>query len=98
MNRSMHGVAEKSKEGFEHLKEDASQLAEDVTRLGHTIQNLAADSLGSVQKKFSGLYESGQDKVAGIEKKIINRVKERPLQTLFMAAGIGFILGWMKGR
>jgi len=95
MNRSMEGMAEKS---MEHLKEDASQLAEDVTRLGHAIQNLASDSLESVQKRVSRLYGSGQDKMAGVEKKIATRVKERPIQALFIAMGIGFALGWMKGK
>ncbi|MCC6272941.1 MAG: DUF883 family protein [Deltaproteobacteria bacterium] len=84
------------KENLENLKDDASQVAEDMVKLGRAIQGLAADSWESVQKKLSDAYAAGQDKVSHLEKKAAARIRERPLQALMIAAGVGFLIGWIK--
>jgi len=98
MSRSFQNAAEHGKESLEDLQQNASQVAGDMLKLGNAIQSLAADSWESVQNKLSDLYASGQDKVVGVEKKLESQIQKRPMQALLVAAGVGFLIGWMKRK
>ncbi|MCE9624035.1 MAG: hypothetical protein K8R69_01075 [Deltaproteobacteria bacterium] len=98
MSRSLQSAAEHGKEPLEDLQQNATQVADDMLKLGNAIQSLAADSWQSVQNKLSELYDSGQHKVASAEKKIEGQIQKRPMQALLVAAGVGFLIGLMKRK
>jgi len=98
MTRSLQSTVEKGKDNLNDLKEDASQVADDMVKLGNAIQGLAADSWENVQKRLSDVYSAGQEKVSRLEKKVAGRIREQPMQALLIAAGIGFLIGWIKRK
>jgi len=71
-------------------------LKDDLQDLGNAAKTIASDSLHSAQEKISGVYERGQDKIADLGSKLEDRTKKYPLQSLLIAAGVGFVLGLMK--
>jgi len=98
MTHAAPSISKKRRDGLGQIKEEVSQIAEDITRVGDSLQNLASDSFQGMEEKFSGLYEAGQRKLSGFEKRVEARIKERPLKALLIVAGIGFLLGWMKRK
>jgi len=98
MSRSLQNTAESREDHVEHLQHNANQVADDMVKLGNAIQSLAADSWGSVQQKLSHLYETSQEKVSGVEKQIEGQIRKRPVQALLIAAGVGFLIGWIKKK
>ena len=98
MNQVAKNALEREKSNVENLRSDASQVADDMMKLGNAIQGLAADSWEGVQRRLSNIYENGQQKVAEAEKRVERTIKERPLQALLLAAGVGFIIGWLKKK
>ena len=98
MTHSLRSSLEKENEGLENVKTEASQVAEDMAKLGAAIQGLAADSWQGVRTKLAEIYETGQGKASNVEKKIASRIRAQPMQALLIAAGVGFVIGWLKRK
>jgi ElaB/YqjD/DUF883 family membrane-anchored ribosome-binding protein len=81
-----------------HLKSVGSDLASDFERLGQATKNIASDSLEAVRDELGGLYKQGQKKVTEVTAQLEGRIQSHPVQTILIAAGIGFIIGWFNRK
>jgi ElaB/YqjD/DUF883 family membrane-anchored ribosome-binding protein len=47
---------------------------------------------------MSGYYEQGRDRAIELEHSLENRIREKPISSLAIAAGLGFLIGmlWMR--
>jgi len=71
-------------------------LKEDLDELRSAAKNIASDTLQSAQDKISDVYERGQEKVSDINGQLKERTRKFPIQSLLIAAGIGFVIGLMR--
>lgn len=85
-------------EGKVKLMEVRSDLASDFERLSQATKNMASDSLAAVKEELGGLYKQGQKKMTKVGGQIEDRIRSHPTQTLLIAAGVGFIIGWFNRR
>ena len=84
----------------EGISEAASAILDDVSKLGKATREAATDSIERVQKNLqknvSALYERGHGKAQAVGTQVEGYVKKYPLRTLMIAAGVGFVLGFLK--
>jgi ElaB/YqjD/DUF883 family membrane-anchored ribosome-binding protein len=82
----------------DQLGKQASEVTEDLRRMGSTVRDAAQAKLGEAGEKAAEYGEQVQDKVHGIACACEQFVRERPLRSLLMAAGIGWLLGRFGNR
>ena len=77
----------------------AKELTEDLQRMGRTVRDAAQAKLGQVGEKAAEYGDQAQDKLHGAACACEQFVRERPLRSVLMAAGIGWLLGrfWKRG-
>jgi len=77
----------------DQLKADIARLKEDLRKIFDDSMSVARAGTGSARasltEKVSGVQERGQEAVKSIEEMI----EERPLTSLAVALGVGFLLG-----
>ena len=84
--------------GKANLNEVGSGLASDFERLGKATKDIASDSLHAVTDELGGIYKQGKKKVMQTKGQLENRIRSHPVQTLLIAAGAGFIIGWLNRK
>jgi Uncharacterized conserved protein len=100
MNRNLQSRAENivDTQDVEKIKEASAEIAEDIKELGNAVRDLASDGLHKVQQKASKLYSRSQDGVKSVERRLEQKVRSKPIQAILIAAGIGFVLGWLRKK
>ena len=71
----------------DQLREQASVVGQDVQELGRIAKSCASE----------GLHQ-GREKVEVWEKQMEDKVREKPMQAILIAAGIGCVLGFLLTR
>lgn len=89
-------------ENIERLRGDIAGLAQSITRYGadktdeyKKRANRAGNDLAKVSQET---LDSLSEELAGLEKALSNRVREKPLQALGIAAGVGFLVAFLARR
>ena len=77
----------------DQLGKQAKEVTEDLQEMGETVRDAAQEKLGQVGEKAAEYCEQAQDKVHGVACACEQFVRERPLRSVLMAAGIGWLLG-----
>ena len=77
----------------DRLGKQAKEVTEDLQEMGGTVRDAAQEKLGQVGEKASEYYEQGRDKVHGVACACEQFLRERPLKSVLIAAGIGWLLG-----
>jgi ElaB/YqjD/DUF883 family membrane-anchored ribosome-binding protein len=80
---------------FEKIRHDLASLREDLAELVKTLTSEAGDEM---PEELRRLYASLSDKGRRTAKTITREVEERPLTTLLLAFGVGFIGGSLLRR
>ncbi len=75
------------------LGKQAKEVTEDLQEMGKTVRNSAREKLGQVGDKASEYYEEGRDRVCGVANACEQFLGKRPLTSVLIAAGIGWLLG-----
>jgi ElaB/YqjD/DUF883 family membrane-anchored ribosome-binding protein len=83
----------------DQLGKQAKEVTEDLQKMGGTVRHAAQEKLRQVGEKAGEYCEHGRDKVHGIACACEQFLRERPLRSILIAAGIGWLLGrFWKGR
>lgn len=82
----------------DRLGKQAMKVKKDLQQMGGTAKDVAEDQLEQVGEIASEYYEQGRDKVHGVACACEQFIRERPLRSVLMAAGIGWLLGRVSRR
>ena len=100
MNRNSND-GESNRKDFEALRRDVTQLAQSVSELA---QNRAAsargqvtDALGAASDQIAQSAAATQEKMMSLEADLESYVRQKPLYSVLVALGVGFLLGKMSG-
>lgn len=89
-------------ENIERLRDDIAGLAQSITRYGADktgeYKNRANQAGKDLAKVSQQTLDSLSEELAGLEKALSTRVREKPLQTLGIAAGVGFLVAFFLAR
>jgi len=78
----------------ELLRATAGQAGEKI----HAARARAEETLRSAKARLAELGEAGVEKAKAAAKATDTYVHENPWQAIGIAAGVGFLIGWMLGR
>ena len=82
----------------DRLEKQAMKEAEDLQGLGGLAGTVAQERLGELCGNAADRYAEGQEKVHQAERRFENFIRERPVTSILIAAGVGLVLGrfWMR--
>lgn len=83
-----------SQQGAE-WKEKARTLGADARELGKITKEIARDAVGSLKGNAVAYYEDGLKHAKSAEKRLEQRIRTKPIETLLIAAGIGLLVGML---
>jgi ElaB/YqjD/DUF883 family membrane-anchored ribosome-binding protein len=75
------------------FRQKAAVLGHDVQELGRISKQVANDTMGLLGDNASGAYEEGMKKARQWEGVLEEKIRQKPVQSLLIAAGIGLFLG-----
>lgn len=65
---------------------------------GKEIRDKAQELMTQGKEVAAEYYEEGRNQVLAWQKQLENQVREKPLQAIFIAAGIGLLYGLLRRR
>jgi ElaB/YqjD/DUF883 family membrane-anchored ribosome-binding protein len=77
----------------DRLNKQAKKATHDLQKIGETVRDAAQERLDQVGEKASEYLEQGRDKVHGAACACEQFLRKRPLRSVLVAAGIGWLLG-----
>jgi ElaB/YqjD/DUF883 family membrane-anchored ribosome-binding protein len=80
------------------IGKQAMKVKKDLEQMGGTAKDIAEDQLEQVGEIASKYYEQGRDKVHGVACACEQFIRERPLRSVLVAVGIGWLLGGIWKR
>ena len=83
----------------ERLGKQAKEVTEDLEAMGETVSDAAKEKLEQVGARASEYCEQGRERVHGIACHCEQFVRQKPLTSVLLAVGIGWLLGrfWKRG-
>jgi len=78
--------------------EQAQKTVQDVQAMGGMAKDMAQEKLDHLRASASEYKEQGRDKVHEVERTIEEYIRERPVKSVLIAAGVGLLFGrfWMR--
>ena len=76
----------------------ANELSEDLKEMGATVKDAAQEKLRDARQHATEYYEQGRDNAHGVLCNFEQYVRDRPVKSILIAAGIGVLFGrfWMR--
>ena len=82
----------------DRLGKKARKVKKDLEQMGGTAKDIAEEQLEQVGEIASEFYEQGRDKVHGVACACEQFIRDRPVRSVLIAAGIGWLLGQVWKR
>ena len=89
--RQEPGSADKGRERMQAAGKEVGQKAQEM---GQKVQELTTQG----QEVAAEYYQQGRERVLAWQQQLQTQVREKPLQTLLMAAGVGLLFGLLRRR
>ena len=82
----------------DRLRAQSKEISRDFKEMGGIAKEAAQEQLGHVRDNATECYEQGRDKVRGAARTVEQYIRERPVNSVLVAAGVGLLLGrfWMR--
>ena len=77
---------------------EAAKVGESFEDIGRHARDYAEQKIETLRDTATGYLQQGRDTAKQLEQRVENRIVEKPLQSLLLAAVIGFILGLFYRR
>lgn len=83
---------------IKELKDEYASLKADLAEMSESLSSLARDGVAEGREKVRGAARQSRKQATEAWSAVENEVEERPLTSLAIALGIGFILGKVLSR
>jgi ElaB/YqjD/DUF883 family membrane-anchored ribosome-binding protein len=80
------------------LRKQTAALGRDVRELGKLTKEASQETISQAKHTASDYLDKSQKKAHEVEESVVHYVREKPLRSLFMAAGAGALLGFLLRR
>ena len=89
--------AREDRAATDRLRKRAREATKYLEEIGGIAKD-AQEKLGQWSENASGYYEQGQEKAQQMRRTLEQFVREEPVKTVLIAAGVGLVLGrfWMR--
>jgi ElaB/YqjD/DUF883 family membrane-anchored ribosome-binding protein len=82
----------------DRLREQACEVTKELQEMGNTASDAVRENIGQLQDEVSEYYERGRDQAYQAERTFEQIIKDHPLKSILIAAGVGLFLGrfWIR--
>jgi ElaB/YqjD/DUF883 family membrane-anchored ribosome-binding protein len=82
----------------DRLREQAREVTQELQEMGNTASDAIRENLEKLQDEASECYEQGRDRAYQAEHTFEQFIKDHPLKSILIAAGVGVLLGrfWIR--
>jgi len=82
----------------DRLCEQAREVTQGLQEMGNTASDAVRENLGKLQDEVSEYYEQGRDQAYQAEHTFEQFIKDHPIKSILIAAGVGMFLGrfWIR--
>ena len=99
LGTQMQHIGTQVKETVQTVGTQVKETAQDMgTYVKETAQNMGTQAKETVQAAGTQVYEQGRESLQGLNRTIEGQIRQRPLQALLVAGGIGVLLGFLWQR
>ena len=77
----------------DELRRQIDQLGKDLKELKDAAQRTAMRKLGDVSRATGEFVEGRKERARELEDELVNAIRDAPLKSLLIAAGLGLLLG-----
>ena len=99
LGTQMQSVGTQVKETMQAAGTQVKETAQNVgTQIKETVQNVGTQVRETMQTAGTQVYEQGRESLQDLNRTIEGQIRERPLQALLVAGGIGVLLGLLWRR
>jgi ElaB/YqjD/DUF883 family membrane-anchored ribosome-binding protein len=82
----------------EKLQRQGAQLGKDVGQIGDELKDAARDEMEHVSSVANEYLERGREEAMALADSFEDQVREKPMRSVLVAAGVGFLFGilWVR--
>ncbi|MHB1038704.1 MAG: DUF883 family protein [Pirellulales bacterium] len=80
------------------LGKQAKEVTKDLRKMGSIARDAVQEEVAIVGERASEYYEQGRDRVHGVACACEQFLRQQPLRSVLIAAGIGWLLGRLWKR
>jgi len=80
------------------MSKQARKVTQEVQEMGLTARDIAQEKIEYLRERASDYKDQGRAEIKKLERTMEQYIRERPLKTILIAAGIGLLVGrfWMR--
>ena len=82
----------------EKLRDKLTETRENIVDMGHLAKEAVQDKFHELKDRAADKYGEGKEKVQEFEETLARRVREAPMKSVLIAAGVGMALGFLWRR
>ena len=99
LGTQMQNVGTQVKETVQEMGTYVKETAQNVgTQVKETVQDMGTQAKETIQAAGTQVYEQGRESLQDLNRTIEGQIRQRPLQALLVAGGIGVLLGLLWRR
>ena len=99
LGTQMQNVGTQVKETVQEMGTYVKETAQNVgTQVKETVQDMGTQAKETIQAAGTQVYEQGRESLQDLNRTIEGEIRQRPLQALLVAGGIGVLLGLLWRR
>lgn len=80
------------------LRDKMSETRENIVDMGHLAKETVQDKLHELRERATEKYGEGKERLQDFEEGLVRQVRESPMKSVLIAAGIGLALGFLWRR
>jgi ElaB/YqjD/DUF883 family membrane-anchored ribosome-binding protein len=77
----------------DRMRSQAQKVTSDIQAMGSIAGDVVHENLGQIRDTASEYFERQRDEVHRVEQTLESYIKDRPYQSVLIAAGVGLFLG-----
>ena len=82
----------------ERLRDKLSETRENIVDMGHLAKDAVSEKLHELRDRASEKYDEGKEKLHDFEESLVKSVRQSPMKSVLIAAGVGLAIGCLWGR
>lgn len=82
----------------ERLRDALAATRGNIADMGHIAKDAVQDKYHELKDKAAEKLGEGKEKLQAYEENLARRVREAPMKSVLIAAGVGLVLGWLWRR
>ena len=99
LGTQMQHIGTQVKETVQAAGTQVKETVQDMgTYIKETAQDMGTQAKETMQAAGTQVYEQGRESLQGLNRTIEGQIRQRPLQALLVAGGIGVLLGFLWQR